>query len=89
MFNKYQQYINLKKKCISASQKKRVPIPHSYNTRHRLRSHYELGTPKSDIGKSSVKFFGVKIWGELGKDLQDAASLDVFKNMYKKALFEQ
>ena len=66
-----------------------TPISHLYNTRHRLRSHYELGTPKSDIGKSSVKFFGVKIWGDLGKDIQDAASIDVFKNMYKKALFEQ
>ena len=65
------------------------PISHSYNTRHRLRSHYELGTPKSDIGKSSVKFFGVKVWGSLNSDLQQAATIDSFKNSYKSILFNQ
>ena len=65
------------------------PISHSYNTRHRLRSHYELGTPKSDIGKSSVKFFGVKVWSNLNGDLKQATSIDSFKSCYKNTLFNQ
>ena len=63
------------------------PIQHVYTTRHRLRSHYELSTPKSDIGKTSVKFYGVKIWGGLPKDLQEAISIDAFKDNYKKLMF--
>ena len=64
-----------------------TPIQHKYYTRHRLRSHYELGTPSSDIGKSSVKFMGVKVWGDLCEDLKQANSIDAFKNTYKNILF--
>ena len=64
------------------------PIQHTYSTRHRFRSHYELATPKSDTGKSSIKFFGVKLWGSLENDLKDAGSLNKFKELYKTNLFE-
>ena len=63
------------------------PIQHSYRTRHRLRSHYELSTPNSDMGKSSVKFYGVKVWASLSDDLQNATSIERFKDIYKKSLF--
>ena len=65
------------------------PIQHGYRTRHRLRSHYELSTPNSDIGKTSVKFYGIKVWGRLNKDLQEAISIKTFKDAYKKLLFEK
>ena len=65
------------------------PIQHTYSTRHRLRSHYELSTPNTEIGKSSVKFFGVKVWGDLSKDLQTAESIEKFKDLYKQSLFEE
>ena len=65
------------------------PIQHSYSTRHRLRSHYELSTPSSDIGKTSVKFYGIKVWGSLNKDLQEATSIENFKDAYKRLLFDK
>ena len=65
-----------------------TPIQHNYRTRHRLRSYYELSTPNSDIGKTSMKFYGVKIWGSLCKDLQEATSIKTFKDIYKKILFD-
>ena len=63
-------------------------IEHTYSTRHRLRSHYELSTPNSDLGKTSVKYYGVKIWSSLSKELQDVATLNSFKDNYKKILFD-
>ena len=64
------------------------PIQHTYITRHRLRSHYELSTPNSNIGKSSAKFSGVKVWGNLSEDLQTATSIERFKELYKQSLFK-
>jgi hypothetical protein len=50
---------------------------------------YELPASRTDIGKSSVKYYGVKVWGALPKELKDAPNVKAFKKHYKSKLLQE
>ena len=63
-------------------------ISHSYNTRTRLKMQFQLLAPHTEIGKSSIKYAGVKLWGTLPTNLKESANLKIFSDAYKIKLLE-
>ena len=61
-------------------------IEHRYRTRSRLRSQYQLPQPRTDMGKSSIKFYGVKLWATLSDNLKNSTNINTFKKTYKESL---
>ena len=63
-------------------------IEHYHHTRTKSRSMYVLPKPRTDLGKQSVKFTGIKIWSEI-PSIKTATSLDNFSDMLKKYLAQK
>ncbi len=65
------------------------PIAHHYNTRLRVNEFLSLPPLRTDIGKQSLKFTGVKIWNQIPSDVREANSLDIFSDRVKAFIIEQ
>ena len=59
------------------------PINHHHNTRTRVNSVFSLPRPRTELGKQSIKYQGVKIWGEIPLDIQNCSDLKTFCNRLK------
>ena len=64
-------------------------ISHTYNTRSREKMKFKLSAPSTELGKSSIKFSGVKLWASLPASLKASASLKIFSKTYKTQLLEK
>ena len=53
-------------------------IGHSYSTRTRLNSEFTLPHPRTELGKQSIKFTGVKIRGEPDSGPENAGLSGIF-----------
>ena len=60
---------------------------HRYATRLRQNSCFSLMKPKTEFGKKSLKFFGVKIWFKLPCDLKELSEPRMFNQEFKKFCF--
>ena len=61
-------------------------ISHSHNTR--LNSDNNLSYPKTrtNLGKSSLKYIGAKVWNDLDLTIQNAKTIEIFNDLVKKHL---
>ena len=57
---------------------------HGYPTRLREDSHFSLIKPKTDFGKSSLRFSGIKKWIALSTSLKEIPEAHVFNKNFKK-----
>ena len=64
------------------------PIEHQYNTRTKSNSNMTFPRPRTDLGKQSIKFQGVKIWSELPPSIRDASSYENFSTLVKSHILE-
>ena len=64
-------------------------INHTYNTRSKAKMQFKLSSPQTEIGKLSVKFFGVKLWATLPTHLKEITDAKAFSKEYKKELLEE
>ena len=60
---------------------------HTYSTRLRQRSAFSIMKPKTEMGKKSLKFFGVKLWIRLPSFLKEVSEPKKFNIEFKKFLF--
>ena len=63
-------------------------IEHNYSTRTRINSTLALPRPRTDLGKQSIKFCGVKVWCEIPIEIRNASSYDSFGTLMKSHLIE-
>ena len=64
-----------------------LPFPsHSYSTRLRQNKCFSLSKPKTNFGKRSLKFSGVKIWSQIPQEIKltlEAKKMNILlKSMY-------
>ena len=57
---------------------------HRYATRLRQNSIFFISKPKTEMGKKSIKFFGVKLWIRLPLTLKDMNEPKKFNSEFKK-----
>ena len=60
---------------------------HTHSTRLRQNSSFSLIKPKSEFGKKSLKFAGVKIWFKLPSNLKEVSEPSKFNLAFKKHYF--
>ena len=63
-------------------------IEHSYNTRTRLNSEFKLPRPRTELGKQSIKYIGVKIWREIPQNIKKSASSQGFNDQIKSYILQ-
>ena len=61
-------------------------IEHQHNTRNKSNSALALPRPRTDLGKQSIKYSGVKIWGEIPLDIRNAQTYETFGTLLKSHL---
>ena len=57
---------------------------HTYSTRLKQNSSYALSKPKTDLGKRSLKFSGVKIWSKLAQSVKDHSERKKINSAFKQ-----
>ena len=57
---------------------------HRYTTRLRQNSNFSIMKPKTEMGKKSIKFFGVKLWTRLPVSLKEISEPEKFNVEFKK-----
>ena len=60
-----------------------INICHSHNTRTKIKSNYSLPRPSTDLGKQSLKYYGVKVWSQLGNHIKKDVSYEKFSSDVK------
>ena len=60
---------------------------HRYTTRLRQNSNFSIIKPKTEMGKKSLKFFGVKLWIRLPVFLKEICEPKKFNVEFKKLNF--
>ena len=60
---------------------------HRYATRLRQNSSFSIIKPRTETGKNSIKFFGVKLWIRLPLALKEISDAKKFKSEFKKLNF--
>ena len=63
-------------------------IGHSHNTRTRLISEYALPRPRTELGKQSLKYTGIKIWSEIPNDIKCCTTLQLFSTHIKTYILQ-
>ena len=63
-------------------------IEHQYSTRTKANSILALPRPRTDFGKQSIKYNGVKIWSEIPLTIRNASSYLSFGTLLKSHLIE-
>ena len=61
-------------------------ISHQYNTR--TNNTFSLPLPRTDFGKQSIKFAGVKVWSEIPPKVKNSLSLQLFNSQLKSYIIE-
>ena len=64
-------------------------IKHNYQTRSRTNNNLVMPMPRTDIGKQSIKFTGVKIWSDIPLEIKNANSLDNFSKCLKAHIINE
>ena len=64
-------------------------IDHSYGTRTHLNSEFSLPRPRTELGKQSIKYAGVKIWSEIPLDIKSSDKLQVFSDKFKSHILQK
>ena len=64
-------------------------ISHSYGTRTHINSVFSLPRPRTEMGKQSIKYMGVKIWSEIPQDIKTSDTLQVFSDKFKLHLSQK
>ena len=62
---------------------------HRYGTRLRQNSCYSIMKPKTEMGKKSLKFYGVKVWIELPLCLKEISEPKKFNTKFKQDQFDK
>ena len=63
-------------------------IQHPHNTRTRLHSEYILPRPRTELGKQSIKYTGIKIWSEIPHCIRSHANPDIFSTHLKSYILQ-
>jgi hypothetical protein len=63
-------------------------IDHHYDTRTRSNHVFSLPTPRTDFGKQSIKFAGIKIWSDIPNTIKSAQTRDNFTLQLKTYLVQ-
>ena len=64
-------------------------INHSYGTRTRLNSDFSLPQPRTELGKQSIRYAGVKIWSEIPQNIKNSDKLQVFSDKFKSHILQK
>ena len=64
-------------------------INHNHYTRSTMQHNYKLPQPRTDLGKSSIKFQGVKVWNDLPIYIKEEKNTNKFKDKHKTYLLQQ
>ena len=64
-----------------------MDIEHTHYIRNRHCLHYQLPNPNSNLGKKSVKYFGIKAWSKLDQQTKNIESKKPFSNKIKQLIF--
>ena len=65
------------------------PISHNHYTRATAQEKYKLPQPRTDLGKSSIKFQGVKVWNNLPTYIRKEKNRNSFNKNLKSYLLQQ
>ena len=64
-----------------------LPISHAYSTRLRENGYYQLYKPRTELGKTLIKFKGVQYWNSLPRNItKDCKTSQLFKVSMKEYL---
>ena len=64
-------------------------IDHTYETRNKKMCNLKLKTVRSELGKRSIAYSGVKIWNNIAIDLRNTSSRNTFCKIFKMALLQE
>ena len=63
-------------------------INHSHGTRANNLRHFKLSQPRTELGKTSIKFHGARLWNDLPPHIQEERVTNRFSNILKTFLLE-
>ena len=63
-------------------------ISHEHNTRNKKKACYKLPSPRTDLGKRSTKFFGVKIWSKIDEETKNIENIGTFSVKIKEDILK-
>ena len=58
-------------------------------TRTRLNSEFSLPQPRTELGKQSIRYAGVKIWSEIPPDIKTYDKLQIFSDKFKSHVLQK
>ena len=61
---------------------------HNYNTRAASNDMFILPKPKCELFKTSLQYYGIKLWNHLPYQIKNASNLEQFKDMCKKFIMD-
>ena len=64
-------------------------IPHNHDTRIKANNTLRLPKPRTNFGKQSLKFTGVKVWSEIPCPMKECRNLDTFSSQVKELLLDK
>ena len=64
------------------------PIEHEHNTRARTNENLTTPRPRTEFGKQSIKYNGVKIWHSLPSSVREASTYECFGTLAKAYILE-
>ena len=64
-------------------------IDHQHNTRARVNADLVLPRPRTNLGKQSIKFMGVKFWNEIPTNIRNSTTLNSFCTQIKSSITQK
>ena len=61
-----------------------IPLSHSYSTRTKNMANYTVPRPRTNLGKRSIKYQGIIVWGKVPHKLQNLEKFTQFKSQLKE-----
>ena len=65
-----------------------TPLSHSYSTRTKNKANYAVPQPRTNLGKRSVKYSGITVWGKIPFELKKLVKKEQFKTQLKEYIIE-
>ena len=65
-----------------------IPLSHSYSTRTKNKANYTVPRPRTNLGKCSIKYQGIIVWGKIPHELQNLDKSTQFKSQLKEHIIE-
>ena len=62
-------------------------LPHTYSTNYREAAQYSVPQPRTDLGKRSISYDGVKIWKKIPSTIKRLTNYMTFKQKLKEFIF--